>query len=356
MCNSKFHDFLAALPKCEHHVHVEGTLTPELLFALAAKNNIALPVDDASFTDPAALSARYQNFTSLDDFLHYYYIGFSVLLTSEDFEALMYEYLAKAYGQGVRHTEVFFDQQEHSSRRVTYETVIAGFNAARSRAAVEFPDMSFLFIPCLLRHLPVPSAHDMVAEIAATNHFQDGTLAGFGMSGSEKDFAPSMFTSVYDAARGAGARAFTAHAGEEGPADFVASAMSDLGASRIDHGRRAIEDPELMTKLVKEQTMLTLCPLSNVVLKGVAKMEDMPIRHFLDAGVRFSLNSDDPAYFGGYILENYCAVQDAFALTVLEWRAVAIASIDGSWCEEERKKELWSKVDNVVEQWSRSTG
>jgi adenosine deaminase len=351
MCNDKLHPFLQALPKCEHHVHIEGTISPELFFSLASKNGITLPSDDPAFENPAALEARYQNFSSLDDFLHYYFIGFSALINASDFEALTYDYLALAYSQNVYHCEIFFDPQAHISRDVPYHTVIAGMNAAKARAAVDFPKLSVEFIPCLLRHLPVPSAHELLVELLASGHFFDGTLVGFGMSSTELGKHPSLYKSVYDAAKAAGVGNFTAHYGEEGPSDYVKEALSLLHVSRIDHGRRSAEDADLIAQLAESATMLTLCPLSNVVLKGVDRIHDLPIREFLDANVRFSINSDDPAYFGGYIMENYCAVQEAFGLTMEDWEKIARGAIAGSWCSSSRKETLSREVDTVLEAW-----
>ncbi|CRK22645.1 hypothetical protein BN1708_003584 [Verticillium longisporum] len=191
----------------------------------------------------------------------------------------------------------------------------------------------------------------MLDEIVTTGHFDDGTLIGFGMSSSEAPYPPTLFSSVYDAARAAGIQNLTAHAGEEGPPSFVSSALADLGVLRIDHGRRAAEDDALLAQLARDKTMLTLCPVSNVVLRGAARLADLPIRKFLDAGVRFSINSDDPAYFGGYILENYCAVHDAFDLSVDEWAGVAMGAVEGSWCDEARKAVLRAEVEQVVGEW-----
>ncbi|KAL6864646.1 adenosine deaminase [Trichoderma novae-zelandiae] len=352
MCNDKLHQFLHALPKCEHHVHIEGTISPELLFSLASDNGISLPSDDSAFERPATLQARYDRFTSLDDFLHYYFIGFSVLLGASDFEALTYDYLSLAYSQNVYHAEIFFDPQAHISRGVTYQTVISGLNAAKKRAESEFPKLSVEFIPCLLRHLPVPSGHEMLTELLETGHFFDGTLVGFGMSSTELERHPSLYKEVYQAARAAGIANLTAHYGEEGPSGYVKDALSLLGVGRIDHGRRSAEDEELIAQLAETNTMLTLCPISNVVLKGVESMQDLPIRKFLDANVRFSINSDDPAYFGGYIQENYCAVQEAFGLAVDDWGKVARGAIDGSWCSPVRKQQLLKEVEEVLKQWA----
>ncbi|KZL85910.1 adenosine deaminase [Colletotrichum incanum] len=347
MCKDGLHDFLVDLPKCEHHIHIEGSLGPELLFQLAAQNNISLPVDkDPAFTSVETLYERYRNFTSLDDFLHYYFIGFSVLLTATDFEELGYAYFTKAHSQNVRHAEVFFDPQAHTSRGVAYETVIEGLRRARRRAETDF-DMTVEYIVCVLRHCPVEDGMRMFIEAQDAGHFRDGTIAGLGMSSSEAPYPPRMFAPIYDAARKAGIRR-TAHVGEEGPAGFVVSALDDLDVERIDHGRRSAEDDALLARLAETKTLLSLCPVSNVVLRGVRAMREMPIRTFLDRGVRFSINSDDPAYFGGYILENYCAVQEAFGLSVDEWRGIATGAVEGSWCSNERKEEVIKEIESVV--------
>ncbi|KAL7953345.1 hypothetical protein V8C34DRAFT_318262 [Trichoderma compactum] len=340
MCNDKLHGFLHALPKCEHHVHIEGTISPELLFSLASKNEISLPSDDPAFDSPAMLLARYQ--------ISHLSTTSCITISS----ALTYDYLCLAYSQKVYHAEIFFDPQAHISRGVPYQTVIAGMNAAKKRAAVDFPKLSVEFIPCLLRHLPVPSGHGLLTELLESGHFFDGTLVGFGMSSTELGMHPSLYKTVYEAAQSAGVVNLTAHYGEEGPADYVKDALSILGVGRIDHGRRSIEDAELITQLAESNTMLTLCPISNVVLKGVDRMHDLPIREFLDANVRFSINSDDPAYFGGYILENYCAVQEAFGLAVDDWGKIARGAIAGSWCSPLRKEQLMQEVDNVMRQWN----
>ncbi|RFU81364.1 adenosine deaminase [Trichoderma arundinaceum] len=352
MCNDKLHQFLHALPKCEHHVHIEGTISPELLFKLASKNGISLPLDDPAFDSPATLQARYQNFSSLDDFLHYYFIGFSVLISPSDFEALTYDYLSHAYTQQVYHAEIFFDPQAHISRNISYHTIITGMSAAKKRAAADFPKLSVEFIPCLLRHLPVSSAHGLLTELLESGHFSDGTLVGFGMSSTELGMHPSIYKSVYEAAQSAGVVNLTAHYGEEGPSDFVKDALSILGVGRIDHGRRSAEDEELVAQLAESNVMLTLCPISNLVLKGVDGIQELPIRKFLDTDVRFSINSDDPAYFGGYILENYCAVQEAFGLAVDDWEKIARGAIAGSWCSPFRKEQLLKEVEGVIQQWN----
>ncbi|KAF4121173.1 adenosine deaminase [Geosmithia morbida] len=352
MPSTPTHDFLHDLPKCEHHIHIEGTLSPDLLFSLASANNVALPVEhDPSFASPAALRSRYARFSSLDDFLHYYFIGFTVLLTADDFERLTYAYLEGAYAHGLRHAEVFFDPQAHTDRGVSYETVVAGMSAARARAASQLPDLSVMLIPCVVRHLPVSSGLEMLRTVVDAGHFRDGTVAGLGLSSTEKGMDPARFAPIYDAARRHGVPRLTAHYGEEGPAAYVRDALSVLGVSRIDHGRRVVEDPDLVAALAESRTLLTLCPVSNVVLRGVDRVEDVPVRALLDAGVPFSINSDDPAYFGADLVQNYYAVQDAFNLSFDEWETIARSAIDGSWCDDARKTVLHGMVTDVIGKW-----
>lgn len=352
MCNHKLHGFLAALPKCEHHMHLEGSLSPELLFQLSERNNIALPStsDDPAFASVDALCERYAKFTSLDDFLHYYYIGFTVLIHEADFEALAYAYFAKAAGQGVRHAEVFFDPQVHINRGIPYRTIVDGFTRARRRAEEDL-DLTSLLIPCMLRHLPVPDSLVCYATMRDAGHFKDGTLAGLGLCSTELNMPPSLWKDVFAQARADGVRV-TAHAGEEGPAAYVAEALDELSVTRIDHGVNSRHDEAVMSRLAAEKILLSVCPLSNVVLRGVTKVSEVPIRTFLDKGVRFSINSDDPAYFSGYILENYCAVQEAFALSIEEWGTIARNAVEGSWCAQERKDTILAEIEAVVGEWN----
>ncbi|MCJ1226875.1 adenine deaminase [Toensbergia leucococca] len=346
MCFSPLHPFLAALPKCEHHIHLEGALTPDLLFTLAARNNIALPAEttDPAFASPTTLLARYDDFASLDDFLQFYYIGMSVLLHVEDFEQLAWEYFVRAKKDGVVHAEVFFDPQAHTGRGVEYEVVVEGFTRACRRAENEL-SMSTGLILCFLRHLPAAEAGKTLS--LAENNLKEQVLAGVGLDSSEKDFPPELFKGVFEQAREMGTRR-TAHAGEEGGAEFVRAALDTLGVERIDHGVKMVEDPALVAEVARRQLLVTVCPLSNVRLKGVRNVGELPIRAFLEARVRFSINSDDPAYFGGYILDNYCAVQEAFGLEIKDWEWIARAGVEGSWCSEERKEKLLNMVGEVV--------
>lgn len=349
MCKSAhIHAFLQALPKCELHLHIEGSLSPTLLFDLAEKNNISLPspTSDPAFTSPTTLSARYERFSSLDDFLHYYYIGMSVLLSSSDFESLAYEYFCRAHADGVHHAEIFFDPQAHTSRGVSYDTVVKGLCAAQERAKNDFGLTSKLIL-CFLRHLPASEAKDTFEQAQALGHFSNGTVVGIGLDSSENGFPPELFREVYVAARDAGIRR-TAHAGEEGDASYISGALDSCHVERIDHGIRVVEDDALVKRIAKSKTLVTMCPLSNVRLRCVKSVAELPVRRFLDEGVRFNLNSDDPAYFGGYILDNYCAVEEAFGLSVKEWKYIADGAIEGSWCDDRRKKELLHKVKECV--------
>lgn len=350
MCKSPLHPFLQQLPKCEHHMHLEGALTPTVLFNLAKRNNISLPADDPSFASPEALTARYDRFTCLDDFLGYYYIGMSVLVHSYDFEDLAMDYFRHAAADGVAHAEVFFDPQAHISRGVSYETVLSGFSAARKRAQTELGISSEL-ICCFLRHLPVPECVATFQDAAVQASFKNGAVTGIGLDSSEKPFPPELFKQIYDEAGKLGLRR-TAHAGEEGPPTYISNALDVLKVERIDHGISLAKDAALLERVAKEGTMLSVCPLSNVVLRCVTAVKEVPIRKFLDAGVKFSINSDDPAYFGGYLLDNYCAVHEAFDLSVAEWEGICKAGIEGSWCSQSRKDELLAKLSEVVSSWA----
>ncbi|KAG9237998.1 hypothetical protein BJ875DRAFT_452362 [Amylocarpus encephaloides] len=345
MCKSEAHFFLHDLPKCEHHLHIEGSLSPALLFRLAKSNNIILPdpAKDDSFVSIEALESRYERFTSLNDFLHYYFIGMSVLITASDFESLAYEYFARAHSDGVHHAEISFDPQAHTERGIAYNTVVTGLVAAQVRAEKHFGLTSKLIL-CFLRNLSADNADVIYKEAVALGHFSVGTVAGIGLDGSEVGFPPEIFRGVYEQAVSAGIRR-TAHAGEEGDSTYVSRALDVCKTERIDHGIRLVEDEELLKRVAADKTLVTVCPLSNVRLRCVSKVAELPIRRFLDEGVRFSLNSDDPAYFSGYILDNYCAVQKAFNLSLKEWGFIAVVAIEGSWCDADRKKVLLQKVD-----------
>ncbi|KAI6793293.1 adenosine deaminase [Hortaea werneckii] len=347
MCKSDIHNFLKALPKCEHHMHLEGALTPAVLFKLAEKNQIALPTDDVAFTSPETLAERYNQFTSLDDFLHYYYIGMSVLVDSADYEALAWDYFQHASADGLWHAEVFFDPQAHLDRGVSYDTVLSGFMAARDRAQKEL-DISSELICCFLRHLPASSALETFKSETVQASIKNGKIIGIGLDSSEAPFPPELFTEVYEQAQALGLRR-TAHAGEEGPPAYIERSLTDLKVERVDHGIRLVEDDSLLQRIAERQILLTVCPVSNVLLRCVSSVSELPLRKFLDMGVRFSINSDDPAYFGtNYILDNYCVVQKAFNFGAVEWEKICENAIHGSWCSAERKGAMLAKLKSVV--------
>lgn len=312
---------------------------------MASRNGISLPSrdEDPSFASVAILLARYDRFTSLDDFLHYYFIGMSCLIHTKDFEELAYDYFSRANADGVIHAEVFFDPQAHTGRGVSYETAIGGFTTACHRAREDY-GITSLLIPCFLRHLPVADAE--VTFRIMKRDLETRTLAGIGLDSSEKGFPPSAWKAIYGQAGALGVRR-TAHAGEEGPVEYIREAIQELGVERIDHGIRLVEDQDLMRELARKRLMVTMCPLSNVKLKCVKALSDLPIRQFIDNHVRFSLNGDDPAYFGGYVLDNYCAVQEAFDLTEQDWRWITLGAIDGSWCDERRKESMRGQVEKI---------
>lgn len=355
MCKSPLHPFLHALPKCEQHLHLEGTLSPELLFQLAAINKVALPStsDDPAFKSPTALKHRYEHFTSLDDFLHYYFIGNSVLLTANDFETLAYEYFTRAHADGVVHAEVFFDPQGHTTRGIAYGTVVEGLTRAQVRAEKEFGITSKLIL-CFLRNLPVPDADKVFKDATALGHFSDGTVVGIGMDSTEVGYPPELFQEIYDTAVEKGTRR-TAHAGEEGDSTYISRAVDLCKVERIDHGIRLADDKALMERVAEQKILVTMCPISNVKLRCVAELTELPIRTFLDNGVNFSINSDDPAYFGGYILDNYCAVQEAFDLTLQDWERITQAAINESWCDYQRKEVLMKQLGACLNRFKAQT-
>ena len=324
---------------------MEGALSPQLLFRLAQRNGIKLPSidEDPSFVSAESLLARYDRFTSLDDFLHYYFIGMSCLIHAKDFEELAYDYFSKANADGVVHAEVFFDPQAHTGRNISFETVLGGFTAACNRAGQDF-GITTLLIPCLLRHLPVADGEKTFKEMK--KYFDTGNLAGIGLDSSERGFPPGAWKSIYDQAKALGIRR-TAHAGEEGPVEYIREAIQHLDVGRIDHGIRLAEDKNLMRDIAQERIMVTMCPLSNVRLKCVRAVSDLPIRQFIDNKVRFSLNGDDPAYFGGYILDNYCAIQETFDLSEEDWKWITSGAIDGSWCNDQRKEMMRGEIERV---------
>ncbi len=294
--------FIAKLPKAELHIHIEGSLEPELMYALAARNNIRLP-----YASAGELRKAYA-FSSLQDFLDIYYQGMSVLITEQDFYDLALAYLGRAAADNVRYAEIFFDPQGHTARGVAFETVINGLLRALADGERLFGIRAHL-IMCLLRHLDEDDA-ERTLDLALP--YKDRIL-GLGLDSSEVGHPPSKFKNVFARAGREGFR-LVAHAGEEGPPEYVWEALDVLGVERVDHGNRALEDKELVRRLAADRMPLTVCPLSNLALCRVEALHQHPLRRMLDLGLNVTLNSDDPAYFGGYLNSNYQAVADALGL------------------------------------------
>ena len=320
------------LPKAELHLHIEGTLEPDMVFALAEKNGVSLPYN--SIDD---LKSRY-SFTDLQSFLDLYYACMSVLRTEDDFADLASAYLARAWAQGVRHAELFFDPQAHTSRGVPIDAVIDGLQRGLAEAHQQW-GMTGGLILCFLRHLPASEAMDTLESVA----HRSGDLLGVGLDSAEVGFPPHLFADVFTRARELGLHT-VAHAGEEGPPEYVWEALRSLQVERIDHGVRSLEDPELVAHLRDRRVPLTVCPLSNVRLGGVASIELHRLRDMLDAGLVVTINSDDPAYFGGYIADNYRAVEEALGLSVDQLRQMAAFSVEASFLSSEAKAPLLAEI------------
>lgn len=344
MCQDKLHEFLVALPKVEQHMHLEGSLEPPLLFKLAEKNKITLPEDDEAFSSVESLLSRYRRFTSLDDFLHYYFIGMKTLIHSSDFEDLAYTYFTKAHSQNVQHAEVFFDPQAHTTRGVALQTLLTGFKRAQERALSDFGLTSELIV-CLLRDYTPAECHE--SYLTFLPDLKSGAIRGLGLSSTEKGRPPSLFKSTFADAVSHDLN-LTAHAGEEADVTYMAGAVQELNCKRIDHGIKLSQDPSLMKHFAQSRILCTICPISSKELQIVKKISELPIQTYLDAGVPFSINSDDPAYFGGYIQENYCAVQEAFGLKVTDWQRIVSDAVGLSWCADERKLELMAELEKVM--------
>jgi adenosine deaminase len=324
------------LPKCELHIHIEGSLEPELMFALARRNGIRL-----RYPSVEALRQAYQ-FRNLQDFLDIYYQGMSVLITEQDFHDLAWAYLERAHAENVRHVEVFFDPQGHTSRGVPFSTVIEGLHRAVGDARRELGIQASL-IMCFLRHLDEADAERTLDSALA---FKD-RIVGVGLDSSELGHPPSKFKHVFRRARGAGFF-LTAHAGEEGPPSYVWEALDLLGVARIDHGIRSLEDAALAGRLARDQVPLTVCPLSNLRLRVVDELAHHPLRRMLDKGLIVTVNSDDPAYFGGYVNQNYLAVSQALGLGREEIAILVRNGIAASLMTAPEKERAFAEVDRVL--------
>ena len=330
------HKWLNGLPKIELHLHIEGTLEPELLFRLAKRNSIQLP-----FNSVNEVKKAYQ-FSNLQDFLDIYYQGAEVLLHKQDFYDLTWAYLLMCSQQNVMHVEPFFDPQTHTVRGVPFETIVSGIAEALADGKAKLGITSRL-IMCFLRHLSEESA---IETLKSSEQFTD-VIYGVGLDSAEMGNPPEKFINVFSKAKGMGYK-LVAHAGEEGPASYIWSSLDVLNVQRIDHGIRAIDDPDLMLRLIESQMPLTICPLSNVKLRVFDTMASHTILDMLDLGVCVTVNSDDPSYFGGYMTENFLALYDSLELSRDQAISLINNSIDASFAEDSRKKELSNLLQRYI--------
>jgi len=328
-------EFIRALPKAELHLHIEGSLEPELTFELARKHGVTL-----KYPNVEALRAAY-DFSDLQSFLDLYYAGADVLRDEEDFHALTAAYLRRAHADGVVHVEIFFDPQTHTERGIAFETVLNGIRRALADGEREF-GITHRLILCFLRHL---SADDAMRTLEQALPYKDAIVA-VGLDSSERDHPPSKFQAVFERARTEGLLT-VAHAGEEGPPAYIREALDLLKVSRIDHGVRCEEDSALVERLVRERVPLTVCPLSNVKLCVYKRIEDHNLKHLLDRGVKVMINSDDPAYFGGYVGANYLACASGLNLSKADLAQLARNSIEASFLDGASKKRWLGKIDLI---------
>ena len=331
--NKSLEEFIKGIPKAELHLHIEGTLEPELMFELAKRNNIKIKQNSIQ-----ELRNAY-HFNNLQEFLDIYYEGASVLITEQDFYDMTWSYLEKAHSQNVVHAEIFFDPQTHTNRGISFETVINGIHRALDDAEVKFGITSKL-IPCFLRDVDPKSAMETLNQACEYKNW----ITAFGLDSAEVGNPPSKFKEVFESARDKGFLT-VAHAGEEGPAEYVWEAVNFLKVSRIDHGNHSMDDEALVRHLSKTQIPLTVCPLSNLKLKVVKSLEEHPLKKMMENGLLVTLNSDDPAYFGGYVNENYLALAESLVLTIEEISQLAKNSFSASFLNEKEKEIMMEKVE-----------
>ncbi|MDQ9022570.1 adenosine deaminase [Acinetobacter sichuanensis] len=329
-------ELIRALPKAELHVHIEGTFEPELMFAIAQRNRIEIPYKSVEEVKQA------YNFHNLQSFLDIYYAGANVLIYEQDFYDLAWAYFEKCAEDHVVHTEIFFDPQTHTDRGIAFETVITGLKRACDDAHEKLNISSHL-IMCFLRHLSEDAAFETLQQALA---YKDQIIA-VGLDSSEVGHPPSKFERVFAKAREAGFLV-VAHAGEEGPADYVWQALDLLKVNRIDHGVRSEEDETLMQRLIAEKMPLTVCPLSNLKLCVVDDMAQHNIQRLLQQGVKVTVNSDDPSYFGGYMNDNYFAIAEALNLTTEELKQLAKNAFEASFITDAEKKMWIERIDALI--------
>ena len=325
MESSQLKTIIQGIPKAELHLHLEGSFEPELMFEIAKRNNITLPYDSIE-----SVKAAYK-FNNLQEFLDIYYAGAQVLLYEQDFFDLTWAYLTKVHSENVVHVEVFFDPQTHTERGVAFDIVINGIHRALEKAKTDL-NISYKLIMSYLRHLSEEAAFE---TLEASLPFKD-IIDGIGLDSSEMGNPPSKFKEVFKASAKQGYK-LVAHAGEEGPADYIWEALDILKVVRIDHGNRCLTDEALVKRLVDEKIALTLCPTSNVALKVIQKMNEHPVAKMLEKGIIATIHSDDPAYFGGYMNENYYQTAKALNLSLGQIQQLAINAFEASWMSTAKK-------------------
>ncbi|MDJ0641615.1 MAG: adenosine deaminase [Erythrobacter sp.] len=328
--------FIAAVPKAELHLHIEGSLEPEMMFALAERNGVTLP-----YASVEEVAAAYR-FSNLQEFLDLYYLGMQVLVEEQDFHDLTMAYLERVHRDNVDHVEVFFDPQGHTERGVPFDRVISGILRALADAEDRF-GISSKLIMCFLRHLSEEAAF---ATLAEAEPWLD-RIAGVGLDSSEVGHPPEKFARVFAKCRDLGFK-LVAHAGEEGPPDYVWQALDTLRIDRIDHGNRALEDEALVERIVRDGYTLTVCPLSNLKLCVIDEIAASPVKTMLERGIKATVNSDDPSYFGGYINDNYRAVANALDMTIEEIAILAANSYEGSFLEPSKILEKRAEIDRLL--------
>jgi len=329
--------YIEAIPKAELHLHIEGSFEPELMFEISKRNGIKIP-----FKTIEELKLAY-NFSNLQEFLDIYYAGCNVLINEIDFYDMTLAYMKKAKEQNILHAEIMFDPQTHIERGISFETVINGIHQALIKAESEL-GISSKLIMCFLRHLPEKAAFDTLKQAEPFKKWIDAV----GLDSSELGHPPSKFESVFIQAKTAGYK-LVAHAGEEGPAEYVREALELLQINRIDHGNRCLDDTALVNKLIKNKVPLTVCPLSNLKLQVVSDLAKHPLKTMLDKGLFVTINSDDPAYFGGYLNQNYISIQKALNLSRDEIIKLACNSVKASFLNEVEKKQLLRKITEYDE-------
>ncbi len=333
--------FIAAVPKAELHLHIEGSLEPEMMFELARRNGVSLP-----YASVDEVSAAYQ-FANLQEFLDLYYLGMQALVEEQDFYDLTLAYLERVHRDKVRHVEIFFDPQGHTARGVAFDTVITGILRALEDGAKRL-GISYRLIMCFLRHLSEREAFETLEQ---AKPWLD-RIAGVGLDSSEVGHPPEKFARVFAQCRKLGLK-LVAHAGEEGPPEYVWQALDTLGIDRIDHGNRALEDSALSQRIAREGYTLTVCPLSNLKLCVIDDIAQSPVKTMLETGLKATVNSDDPSYFGGYINDNYRAVAEALDLSIAQLAQLAANSFEGAWLAAEEAGPYISQIRALEQRISR---